>query len=118
MTWNSMVQKYRDYVILGLPKAPLAFLSGFCKRYGRRPHLFLLRCPLFLRLFPLAKVHTSASKRWQGVLLMELTDFAEKNAEKQLALIPCSPEAMAFANANREALERGYIITTTEGGLL
>ena len=117
MTWNSVVRRYRDYVLLGLPKVPLPFLSRFRKNFGCRPHVFLHRYPILLRLFPLAKVHISASQRWAEILLMELTDFAQQNADKQLALIPCSPDAVAFTEANREALEQEYIITTAQGGL-
>ncbi len=67
-----------------------------------------------MRLFPLAVIHKCASDRWNGILLMELIDFAEKEKEKIHTLIPCSPKALAFVQANRDSLELNYIIKTQD----
>ena len=112
---NALSRKFNLYVLLGSPRAPLSFLLNFRRRFRCSPHIFLHKCPLLLRILPLAVIHRQASPRWNGILLLELADFAQSNPEKQMKLIPCSPEAIAFAESHREELESLYIIMNTEG---
>ena len=114
MDQKRLLQQYRGYVLLGLPPSPVSYLTGFRCRHGDRPHVFLRRCPLWLRLLPLAKTHTSAARHRHEILIMELSDFAARNAEKLLTLIPCSPEALRFVQRNKETLEQSYILQFTK----
>lgn len=114
MDQKSLLRLYRGYVLLGLPPAPLSYLARFRRRYACRPHVFVRRCPLLLRLLPLAVVHKSAARKRAEILIMELSDLAEENAEKLLTLIPCSPDARRFVRQNRDTLEQSYIIQLTD----
>ena len=106
---EAMLKHFCGHVILGLPKSPFALVRRL-NRIGDRPHLFLRRCPLWLRLIPLATVHISAACAHPEILLLELSDLAERNCEKNMTLIPCSIGACRFVETYREALEPSYII--------
>ena len=114
MDQKRLLRQYRGYVLLGLPPSPVSYLTRFRRRHGDRPHVFLRRCPFWLRLLPLAKTHTSAAQHRHEILIMELSDFAARNAEKLLTLIPCSPEALRFVQRNKETLEQSYILQFTK----
>lgn len=116
MDSNSFARQFRDIVVLGVPRAPLPFFIRLSRFTASRPHLFCSRSPLWLRLFPVATVHVSAYERLSDVLLLELEDFALRSTEKQLILIPASPEARQFVQKNRDALEKSYILKNTDGG--
>ena len=117
MDYTAFIKRFRGRVLLGLPPAPLSYLWKSNRTEGR-PHIFLDRCPLWLRLFPLATVHISAARRYSDTLLWELSDLAAQNTEKFLSLIPCVPEAYGFVEKHREILEASYIIQTEFGGTL
>ena len=109
MVQKAMLKQFCGHVILGLPQGPLTFLKQM-NRLGDRPHIFVHRCPFWLRLLPLATVHISAAHSYSEILLFELCDLATKNAEKTMTLIPCSPEACFFTEKYRKELEASYII--------
>ena len=106
---EAMLKHFCGHVILGLPKAPFALIRRL-NRIGDRTHIFLRRCPFWLRLIPLATVHVSAARAHPEILLLELSDLAERNGEKNMTLIPCSAEAYHFVKTYRETLEPSYII--------
>ena len=80
MDYTALIKQFRRRVLLGLPPSPFSYLMD-CNRTDGRPHVFVDRCPLWLRLFPLATVHVSAAKAYSDTLLFELSDLAEQNAE-------------------------------------
>lgn len=110
MDHKAMLRHFRGQVVLGLPQSPLSYLKKIRREYGGRPHVFIRRCPLWLRLFPIATVHISAAGRHAEILLLELSDFAEKNKEKQLTLIPATAQAVRFVEEYRKALDPLYMI--------
>ncbi len=106
---DTFAQQFKLSVFLDIPPRPLGTLL---RLRGARPHIFALRCPLILRLFPVAPVHIMATHRWNEILLLELLDFSERHPDKLLTLIPCSAEAARFVQAYRADLEQCYTVQT------
>lgn len=107
---NRIARQFKGHVILGLPPSPLSYLRRAILQHGVRPHVFLHRCPLWLRVLPLATVHVSAAQTHGDILLFELRDLARDQSERLFTLSAATPEAKDFISRHRDALEPLYTI--------
>lgn len=116
MQRNSFFRIHTGTVVLGLPPTPARYLFNLYRKTGNRPVVFARRFPLWLTLFPFARCIRSRAHRFSDILVMELFDFANRNGDKRMTLIPTTNETHRFVKENQNTLEASFVVEwiTTE----
>lgn len=113
MQQNTFLRAHTGTVVLGLPSSPARYLFGLYRKTGNRPVIVAHRFPLWLFCFPFTKLLRSTTPRFSDILVMELSDFANRYEDKRMRLIPITEQARLFVEENQSALEASYIIEWT-----